>query len=277
MREERVAERLHDGGHGVQRENDTELLGHQAQREDDGRRVHPELHQKVHEVREIAVFGRERRQPEAEAEADERGVQDEQRQGQKRQVGVNAGALRRRELEIEVEPQKRDKLQAERQQVGHERRERDDETRKIDLGEQPGVRDERGRDGGQGLREVRPGKEVAEVEHLARDAVGWDFGDFAEDDGEHEGGDERLDDEPGRPEHGLLVFGDEVAADHEVEQVAVVDERPPVYDAPSAGGFDYLFVVGHGWYGCRIKSGMTLLPTGCRIESGMTYSHDVFA
>ena len=65
------------------------------------------------------------------------------------------------------------------------------------------------------VREVSPDDGAGHIEEELRQSVRGELGDVAEDDGEGDGGEERLDEIPERSEDGLFVDGDEVAADEE--------------------------------------------------------------
>ena len=84
---------------------------------------------------------------------------------------------------------------------------------------------------------------------------------MAEDDGEDQGGEQGLDEVPGRTQDGLFVLGDKVAVDEEVDQVAIAPEFAELEVEEVTVGLDDLgpcglgvgSVQGHGggggWHG----------------------------
>lgn len=100
-------------------------------------------------------------------------------------------------------------------------RQRHDESRKIDFAEYAGVRDEGIGSLRQTSGEVIPECHSGEIKEQGREIISWNSGDAREDDHEHQGGDQRLDEEPQRAENCLLVNRDKITADEHPEQVAV--------------------------------------------------------
>ena len=94
-------------------------------------------------------------------------------------------------------------------------RERNDESRKVDLADQVGVGDEPGGAAAQGFGEVGPRQHGGEREHRIGQAVRGKAREDAEDDGEDEHREQRLHDRPGHAERGLLVADLHVAPDQD--------------------------------------------------------------
>ena len=84
---------------------------------------------------------------------------------------------------------------------------------------------------------------------------------MAEDDGEDEGGEEGLDDVPGRTQDGLFVLGDEVAVDEEVDEVAIAPEFADLEVEEVTVGLDDL---GPGGLG----AGLVKCPVCCVEKKG---------
>jgi hypothetical protein len=85
---------------------------------------------------------------------------------------------------------------------------------------------------------IVPEHGAAHIEHKMRNAIGGNFGDIAEDDGEDNGGEKRLEHEPERTQHRLLVDGGEISLDQEKKQVPVLPDLAPVDVPPGLAGFD---------------------------------------
>ena len=89
--------------------------------------------------------------------------------------------------------------------------------------------------------EITPADRACEIEEERRNAVGRQFGDLAEDDGERDGGHQWLDDMPQRTQKGLFVGRNKVAPDEQGDEIAIPPEllEPPVEPAAmrsDAGG-----------------------------------------
>ncbi len=83
-------------------------------------------------------------------------------------------------------------------------------------------------------------EEATLIEEKLGQAIGGDPGEASEDDGKDHHRDERLDDVPGRAEHGLTVFGEKIPPHHEVKQVAVGPQlRHPRFPPRTVGLNDY--------------------------------------
>ncbi len=76
---------------------------------------------------------------------------------------------------------------------------------KVDLGHDVGIRDHAGRGAGNPFGKQRPGKQRREHEEGVGDTVRRDFCQAAEENGEDQHHEERLEDRPEKAESGLLV------------------------------------------------------------------------
>ena len=123
-----------------------------------------------------------------------------------------------------MKSQEEQKLDAEGDQVGDQDRDRHRQPREVDLAEQLGVVDEGVGGLGDAVGEVSPDDRAGHVEQELRQAVGGQLGDLAEDESEGDGGQQRLDQVPQRPQDGLLVDRDEVAPHEQHHQVAVAPQ-----------------------------------------------------
>jgi hypothetical protein len=121
----------------------------------------------------------------------------------------------------------------------------------TDFAEEVRIVDEGRAAGGDVLREIIPAEQTAEIEEQPRNAVGRNAGDAAEDDDVDGGGDDRLEQMPERAEDGLLVAGNEIALDEQIEQVAVFPEFAPTKIEPSVGRLDDDLVFLRGSYFCH--------------------------
>ena len=115
-------------------------------------------------------------------------------------------------------------LDAKGDQVGDGIGDGDGQPGKIDLAEYGGVAGKGGRAFVQAVGEIPPGHQPAEVKQKRRNIVGRQLGDVAKNDGEYKGREDRLDEEPERAENGLLVGGNKVAFDEQIDQVAVAPD-----------------------------------------------------
>jgi len=170
-------------------------------------------------------------------------------------------ARRGEELEEDPEGDEGDELDPEGDEVGGDNRQGDHQAGKVDLAEEVGIGDENGGGSGYTGGEIAPGQHAAEVEKHAGQAIGRDLGDLAEDDGEHEGHHERLDDEPSRAEDGLLVFGDEVPSYQQEPQVAVMKQIPPRQPEPGTVRLDHHTIIGFYFHISTTENGTQGLTT----------------
>jgi len=219
--EEACPECLDDRGDGVDVHHPAPALGDAGDRDDDGGGVHPQGDTEGDQVAQVTVLGCEGGDDDAEAQAQAGHQEDQQGQGECPGGEGDVGAA---EEEIQVESQEEYKLYGEGNQVGDDGGDGHHQAREVDLAEQPGVGDEGVGGAGQAVGEVAPQDVAGHVEQELGQAVGGELGDIAEDDGEDDGGEQRLDQEPQRPEDGLLITGDKVTPHEEGDQVAVAPD-----------------------------------------------------
>ena len=189
-----------------------------GQRIDDGRDVHPQLHAEGHEEAQVAVFGGHRRDDEAEAEAE--ACQHHHEEGHQQDVPCDVWRKAFADEE-DVDGNEQDELDGHLQQAGDGDGEGHHQAGEVDLAEDVLVGVECLRAFGEALREVVPAHDACHVEQRLRQSVGGYAGDAAEDEHEHDGGHQRLDEIPDGAEDGLFVHGDDVAFDVHHQQVAV--------------------------------------------------------
>ncbi len=221
-----VAEGLDDGGHRIgEDERAKRALRHHAEGIDNRRGVHPELHNEGEEDGQVAIFGGQRGDQDAESQAQPRDHQDEQRHERER---PGDGYIRSAEIEYKKQDQEQPGLDEEAQQVRNHRGDGHDEPGKIDFPEHVLVRDEGVGGLLEAVGEIEPADIAGHVEKDLRDAVRAHPGDAAEDKHVHQDRKDRLDQIPQRPEDGLLVLDDDVAPHEEPDQVAVAPDLPQV-------------------------------------------------
>ena len=90
-------------------------------------------------------------------------------------------------------------LHTEAYQVAHHYAERHNEARKVDLAEDVGVVSEHRAGFGEAVGKVVPGGDAGHVEERLWEAVGAEACEVAKNEGEDDGGEERLDKKPQRP------------------------------------------------------------------------------
>lgn len=224
------------------------LLGDERRRVYDRRGVHEELNHEVEGVLYVSVLDGQRGEPQAEAHR--RGEHDEhqQRQGEDAPVrhdaieGHHAGEHRRGDGEVD--------------QFREDARQGEDHPRKVDLAYHLRLIHEAVAGLEQRIGEVGPGDESGEAEDAVGDAVRIDLGEVAEDDGEDDHREERLDDSPADADGTLSVEDLDAPPGEKPEHVAILVELAEVDEAPAGGGFDDGDVRrggrrgGDGWVGC---------------------------
>jgi hypothetical protein len=145
-----------------------------------------------------------------------------------------------------VKSEENEELYNKREQSHRDLRERQDEAREVNFGDDPAVPDERLAGAGENLGDEIPKRDAGVEKEEKRDVPGRHPHDEAEDDGENEGGNNGLDEKPERTENRLLLDGDQIATDEHPKQLAVlpdlakrdVEERPVRRDdlCPVLGG-----------------------------------------
>lgn len=220
------AESLDDRGHRIGLdERAKRALGHHAEGIDDRRGIHPELHDEGEEDGQVAIFGGQRGDQDAESQAQPRDHQDEQRRERER---PGDGNVRSAEIEHEIQAQEQPGLDEEAQQVGNHRGDRHHETGEIDFPEHVLIRDEGVGGLLEAVGEIEPADITRHVEENLRDAVRAHLGDAAEDKHVHQDGKDRLDQVPQRPKDRLLILHDNIAPHEEPNQVPVAPNLPKI-------------------------------------------------
>ena len=112
-------------------------------------------------------------------------------------------------------------MHAKAHQVAHYNTERHNEARKVDLSENIGVVSEHRTGFGEAVGKVVPGGDACHVEERLWQAVGTEPCEVAKNEGEDDGGKERLDKKPQGSKDGLLVERNEVSFNKQPQQIAV--------------------------------------------------------
>jgi len=167
--EKSAPEALDDGRQRVELHHPAVFRRHLGQGQDHRRGKHQQLHAKGHEVGEVAVAGRQRRDDDAAAQAVTREHQQEQRRAKNPagEMHVVSGAV------IDGEKhQENSELDGKGNKVGDGDGDRDDKPVKINLSQQGGVAHE----GAGGLvdvvRKITPADVARQIEEERRHAVG---------------------------------------------------------------------------------------------------------
>lgn len=147
---------------------------------------------------------------------------------------------------IDKETQEQQELDAELNEVRDDHRQRCDEPWEVNLTKYTSVGGEGSGGLGQAGGEVVPGRGAGEVEQHGRQSIRGDLGHAAEDDGEHQGGEEWLNEEPERPEDGLLVDRHKVAPNKHPQQITIAPQIVQMQVEPAIFGADdeIPFVIG---------------------------------
>ena len=197
-------------------------------------------------MHEVAVFCGRCRHPQAHAETEERRLQKQQRNEQHTPIDRDVRALAGEEFVVAEHDGERRELQHEREQVRHDRRQRHDEAREIDLAEKLRIGRECRRARGDILREIIPREQSAQIKKRRGNAVCRNLRDATEHDDEHHRRQQRLHDKPRRPEERLFVFRQKIAAHQQHEQVAILPHLAPVDAQPATIRLDDDLVAGRG-------------------------------
>ncbi len=128
---------------------------------------------------------------------------------------------------------------AEVQQRGADRRQRDEQPRKIDLADQMCVAHQTVGGRRHGVREERPWKERRKREQRIREAIGGHLGPASEEQAEHAHRRQRLKNRPRSAQHGLLVADLDVAPDEKSQELAVLPELAPPDRDPAGARLDH--------------------------------------
>lgn len=183
--QEAGTEGLDDGGDGVDIGDPAPFFGDAGDGVDDGGAVHPEADTEGDQVLEVAVLGGHGGDDDAEAKAEAGHEEDQEGKGQGPSRKRNGGTA---QVEVEQEGEEEEELDAEGDEVGDDDGDGGDEAWEVDLAEEVGVADEGGGGVVEAAGEVAPEDGAGHVEEELREAVGGEFGDVAEDDGEYDGG-----------------------------------------------------------------------------------------
>ncbi len=234
--QEGKTESLDDRRHRVGLDEGLEALRDGRDRVDHRRGVHQQLHPKLHQEAQIAVFGRQRRDDDAKSEPQAGHHQDQQRRKQNPPIGLQVGAAQREESHKD---QEKAKLNAKRDQVRDQNRDRHRQAREIHLAEELRVLHKRVGRLGEAIREVRPDDRAGHIKEELRQTVGGQLGDVAEDDREGDRRQQRLDQVPQRSQDRLLVDRDKIAPDEEHHQVAITPQIREVQIEETSSWFYY--------------------------------------
>ena len=192
---------------------------HVTQRIDDRCSIHPKGHEDREEIRQVAVFGGERRDDQPQPESQQ--LNHHQQHGEKKQVPVGA-QMYAFAYEKQIDEHECTELQREAEQLGQHHRRRRHQTREIDLTEQTGIALKRTGHRVEALRKILPKADAAEVEHGLRDIIRRYAGDATENDNVHEHREQRRDEIPAETEDGLLELHRQVAFDEQPNEVLLL-------------------------------------------------------
>lgn len=101
-----------------------------------------------------------------------------------------------RESVVANHHEEQEHLHTEAHQVAHYYTQRHNEARKVDLAEDVGVVSKHRTGFGEAVGKIVPGRDAGHVEERLREAVGAEACEVAENEGEDDGGKERLDKKP---------------------------------------------------------------------------------
>ncbi len=226
-----VADQLHRRGDGVDQQDGLhQAVAQLRERIDDRGRIHPQLHAEVDQDRQVAVLGRQARNDDAKSQAHHAQVHQRHRN---EQPGPPVGRNRSLRQVVGKEDQHEDHLHAElddgRQHVGNRR----GQAREIDLAEHARI-------GRKGLRVLghAGGKEnpdgvAAQIEQHLRDAVRLNARDPAEHERIDDAADERIEENPHRAQHRLLVGEHKGSPGEQDDQIAVSPDLLQVQVEPA--------------------------------------------
>lgn len=226
-----IANQLHRRGDGIdQQDRLHQAVAQLRERVDDRRCVHPQLHAKVDQDRQIAVLGRQARDDNAKAQAHH--AQMHQCHGNE-QPGPPVGRDRALCQIVSEEDQHEDHLHAELDDGGQHVGNRRGQAREIDLAEHARV----GREGLRILRhaggEEDPDGVGAQIEQQLRHAVRLNARDASENKRINDAADERIEENPHRPQHRLLVGEHKGAPGKQDDQIAVSPDLLQVQVEPA--------------------------------------------
>ena len=226
------------------------LLHHHRGGVGDGRGVHPQVDAEVHQQRQVAVARGQGGDDDAQPHGQHAHLQKHQRhKGDQLPVGLD----RRAGLHGVVDPEggEEQKLHEEVEQLGEHHADGHRQPREVDLAKEVVVGQKRGRGLLQGVGEIGPDEVARHVKEELGHAVRGQGGDAAEHHREHQRVQRRLDDDPRRAEHRLLVKQRDVALDQQEDQVAVVQKLAEVDVEPAVARADDRVPLPFGFFQCH--------------------------
>src|SRR5688572_23397983 len=224
------AKAFHDPDHRVQRVKRAPLLRQQAARVGNRRGEQPQLGEERHDVAHVAELDVQRREPESDPERRGKRERDEQREPD--DLDARGDAVPPHEGKQEGERER------EIDESGEDGRERDGQSREVDLRDEVRTADEAvGRHCEPG-REERPWYEGRIGENGVRDAVRRDPCEPPEEHGEHEHRQKRLQHRPSDPEYGLFVAYLEVSPYEKEQQLSISEDLTKAQGYPTTGRLD---------------------------------------
>ena len=185
------------------------------------------MHNEAQQKREVAVLGGEAAEQHAKAQGQGGDEQHEYR-GQKR-VQIRVYRSVGENQVIREHQEKQPHLNAEPHEVAGDGGKRHHEPREVHLAEHVRILNERFAGLVQAFRKIGPQANARQVKERLRQAVCTDFRDAAEHDHEHDGGHDRLNEEPQRSKNSLFIPGDNVAFHEHAVQIAVLPKLAEVY------------------------------------------------
>ena len=230
-----ITESFHNGGHGVGTDEDLILSWNGGSRIDDGGSVHGELDAKLDEETQVTVLVGQRGDDDAEAQSLPGHDEDQERGEQDPKIGMKDGTTQYKE---EHKGQEEEELDGEGDEAGKQNRDGHGHARKVDLAKQLIVIGKRIGGLCQDIGKIGPDHGTRHIEEELREAIGGKLGNAAEDEGEDDGGQQRLDQEPERAEDGLLIDRDEVTAHEEEDQVTILPKLTEAQVQETALRFD---------------------------------------
>ena len=257
------AENFDGRGHGVELDQNFQAgAGFQhGQRVDHGGGVHPQLYAEAHGNGEVAVLGGERRHDDADAQAQQHDLEDDEGDGQQPQREVYAAAGGE---EVDPENQVHGRLDEEVDEAGQHLADGHRQARKVHLAEYLRVGDKGVGRVVDAVGEESPHGVAGHVKQETGHAVGGHIGHAAEHHVEDDGGDKRVEDDPRGAQNRLFIQHGEVALDEHHDKVTVlpklvqVDVKPPGFgadDGRPAIGREGMIVFSHGGHLFLLYSG----------------------
>ena len=218
--ESSVFEGLDDGCHGVEKHDLVQRrISDITERIDNRCGVHPERNKDAEEIRQITVFGGQRRDNESESQGYALDECYQHREKEDIPVRAQMNTLENKE---QIDDDKRTELQRETEHLGYHHRDGRNESREIDLTKQISIGLERIRHRRQALGEILPKANTGEVEHRLRDIISRYAGNAAKHDDIHEHREKRRDEIPPHAEDRLLELNRDITLDKQPDQVALL-------------------------------------------------------